>query len=132
MKFLKTIARAAFVLALSCAFMPAEAASKANFKVIPMPREVAYTDGAAPFVLRDGVKVYYPADNAALAKYAGFLAGYVKEQTGITLVPATGTGSDGITLAVAGEGKPESYSLTVKADGVSITAPDNGGVFYGI
>ena len=132
MKFIKTIAHAAVVLALTCACLPAAAAPKANFKVIPMPREVAYTDGAAPFVLRDGVKVYYPADNATLAKYAGFLAGYIKEQTGISLAPTAGNGTNGISLAVGGEGKPEGYSLTVKADGVTITAPDNGGVFYGI
>lgn len=132
MKFIKTIARAAVVLALTCACLPAAAAPKANFKVIPMPREVAYTDKAAPFILRDGVKVYYPADNATLAKYAGFLAGYVKEQTGISLAPTAGDGNDGISLAVGGEGKPEGYSFSVKADGVTITAPDNGGVFYGI
>ncbi len=132
MKFIKTIARAAVVLALTCACLPAAAAPKANFKVIPMPREVVYTDNASPFVLRDGVKVYYPADDTTLAKYAGLLAGYIKEQTGITLVPSAGSGSDGISLAVSGEGKPEGYTLTVKADGVTITAPDNGGVFYGI
>jgi len=105
----------------------------ADYQVVPMPLEIT-TAQQASYLLKNGAVVYYPAGNEMMRRNAEFLAAYVKEQTGLELKLQEGDGGkNGITLklGLAGENK-EGYQLKVNADGVTIAAPSEAGVFYGI
>lgn len=105
----------------------------ADYQVVPMPLEIT-TAQQASYLLKNGAVVYYPAGNEMMRRNAEFLAAYVKEQTGLELKLQEGDGGkNGITLklGLAGENK-EGYQLKVNADGMTIAAPSEAGVFYGI
>ena len=113
----------------SCASQPA---AVADYDLVPLPLQTAAVQ-QAPFVLKSGIPVYYPAGNEELQRNAGFLAGYLKAQTGIEVAVKEGEGQGGITLAMDdGVQAPEGYRLTVGADGVRIVGATPAGVFYGI
>ena len=87
--------------------------------------------------------VPYPASTTALDEPAFRLdagAGVTGDETCATLlrreleaVTGTTTGSDeGIRLAVATDGAPESYTLDAAAHGVVVTGADPAGLFYGV
>ena len=126
------ISFAAF-LAAGCMFFSCSSNVKeANYNVIPAPAEIVMgQDGA--FVLVNGTKIFYPEANEKMQRNAEFLAEFLKEQTGLQLVPEVGTEGNGIVLqVVANEAQPEGYTLKVTADQVSITGGSEAGVFYGI
>ena len=72
---------------------------EANYQIIPMPLDIQLAE-QGQFVLAEGTSVFYPGDNEKLQNNANFLAEYVKEKTGITLAPTTGTEGKGIVLKV--------------------------------
>ena len=106
----------------------------ADYQVIPVPLEVSAAQQSAPFLLKDGVAVIYPAGNEKMQKNAEYLAAYVKEQTGINLVPKAGTAEKGAVVLLLGLTKEntEAYQLKVNSDNVMITGASEAGVFYGI
>ena len=106
---------------------------KADYEVVPMPLELKSTE-QSPFVLKNGVTVYYTAGNEMMKRNADFLASYVKDQTGIELKTMEGDGSnEGIILQLGLENEnPEAYELKVTDKNVVISAPTEAGVFYGI
>ena len=106
----------------------------ADYQVIPVPLEVSAAQQSAPFLLKDGVAVIYPAGNEKMQKNAEYLAAYVKEQTGINLVPKAGTAEKGAVVLQLGLTKEntEAYQLKVNSDNVMITGASEAGVFYGI
>ena len=117
------------LLATSCT----QQSAVADFQIVPMPLEmnVAKTAG---FMLQNGVAVCYPAGNEMMKKNAEFLAGYIKEQTGIELSVKEGEGAKGdvvLALGLANE-NPEAYQLKVNGDQIVISGPSEAGVFYGI
>lgn len=69
-----------------------------------------------------------------MQRNAKFLADYLKTATGKDFVIEAGTeGENAIVLALGTESEnPESYQLKVTGDGITITAPTEAGVFYGI
>ena len=118
---------------LAAAAVSCSAPAAADYDIVPAPREVAAAEGA-PFVLKNGTPVNYPAGNEAMRRNAEFLAGYIGEQTGLRLIPAEGgTAGGAVTLALRETGgNPEGYRIDVTAEGVTVTAPTPAGVFYGI
>ena len=106
----------------------------ADYQVIPVPLEVSAAQQSVPFLLKDGVAVIYPAGNEKMQKNAEYLAAYVKEQTGINLVPKAGTAEKGAVVLQLGLTKEntEAYQLKVNSDNVMITGASEAGVFYGI
>ncbi len=126
---LSWVGAVAGLMMASCASQPA---AVADYDLVPLPLQTAAVQ-QAPFVLKSGIPVYYPAGNEELQRNAGFLAGYLKAQTGIEVAVKEGEGQGGITLAMDdGVQAPEGYRLTVGADGVRIVGATPAGVFYGI
>ena len=116
-------------LLVSCSSMQ----ESADYGVIPLPQEITLGN-STPFILSDGVKILYPAGNASMKKNADFLAEYIKESTGKNLVVEAGTAGDNAIVLSLGmkSDKSEAYQLKVTSKGVSITAPTEAGVFYGV
>lgn len=107
-------------------------AQEANYQVIPLPQHINVANKVSFFMLKDGVKIGYPEKNMQLERDATFLAGYIKDLTGISLTPEAG-GKTGIVLKTALSVKnPEGYNLKVTKKGVEITGGSAAGVFYGI
>lgn len=106
---------------------------EANYQVIPLPQEIVTTQ-ANPFILKSGVKILYPEGNEKMKRNAQFLAEYLKSATGKDFSIEAGTeGENAILLTLGLEAEnPESYQLKVTAQGITITAPTEAGVFYGI
>ena len=106
---------------------------KANYQIIPLPQEIV-TSQVNPFILKSGVKILYPEGNEKMQRNAQFLADYLKTATGKDFSIEAGTeGKNAIVLALGSEVEnPESYQLKVTDQGVTITAPTEAGVFYGI
>lgn len=124
--------KAALSLAGSFVLAGTMLAQTADYEVIPLPRKVVVASKAASFLLKDGVKISYPKGGSPLKSDAAFLAGYVKELTGITLAVEEG-GRTGIVLNTSTSIKnPEGYRMAVSRKGVEITGGSPAGVFYGI
>ena len=106
---------------------------EANYQIIPLPQEIVTTQ-VNPFILKSGVKILYPEGNEKMQRNAQFLADYLKTATGKDFSIEAGTeGKNAIVLALGSEVEnPESYQLKVTDQGVTITAPTEAGVFYGI
>ena len=87
-----------------------------------------------PFLLKEGTAIHYTPDNERMRRNAEFLASYVERQTGIRLeVKEGGEEGKGILLTLGLEAdNPEAYTLEVNQDRVTIAAPTEAGVFYGI
>lgn len=105
----------------------------ADYQVIPLPQEIV-TSQNTPFVLDGSVKIIYPEGNEKMQKNALFLSEYLKKATGENFAIETGSeGKNAIVLKLGLESSnPEAYQLKVSNDGVTITAPTEAGVFYGI
>lgn len=106
---------------------------EANYQIIPLPQEIVTTQ-VNPFILKSGVKILYPEGNEKMQRNAKFLAEYLKTATGRDFSIEAGTeGKNAIVLALGSEVEnPEAYQLKVTDQGVTITAPTEAGVFYGI
>lgn len=106
---------------------------EANYQIIPLPQEIV-TSQVNPFILKSGVKILYPEGNEKMQRNAQFLADYLKTATGKDFSIEAGTeGKNAIVLALGSEVEnPESYQLKVTDQGVTITAPTEAGVCYGI
>ncbi|MFD8143119.1 glycoside hydrolase family 20 protein [Streptomyces sp. NPDC059708] len=70
-----------------------------------------------------------PADRAALADEGRLLAGELR--LGYAESDQQRPGDVRLALGPAGSGPPESYTLTVEGGRVTVTGPDEAGVFYG-
>ena len=105
----------------------------ANYQVIPLPQEIT-TAQSQPFTLNGSVKIIYPEGNEKMQRNAQFLANYLKKATGKDYAVEAGTEGKGAILLKLGmeSENPEAYQLSVNADGVTIAAPTEAGVFYGI
>ncbi len=105
----------------------------ADYRVVPLPQEITAIDGVS-FVLDNNVRILYPEGNADMQRNAEFLAQYIKESTGKNLTVQSGTEGDKAIVLGLGlkSGNPEAYQLKVSDKGVSITAPTEAGVFYGV
>lgn len=81
----KIFVSAALASLLFGAFPSLSAADiKANYNIIPKPREVVIKNGAS-FTLNAKTVITYPKGNEALKRNAELLAGYIKDLTGFEL-----------------------------------------------
>ena len=120
-------------LSTACIFQSCEVnLHEANYNVIPMPNEIQLKTETG-FILSDGTKIYYPEGNGKMKRNAEFLAEYILEQTGISVVPTSLCGSNGIILQISNnKTNTESYQIKVTEDHVIISADSEAGIFYGI
>lgn len=116
-----------------CAACSAEVEQVADYRVVPLPSRIEMKAGA-PFVLKNGVAVYYPEGDQGMRRNAEFLAEYVRKQTGIELEPRADDGrTGGVRLTATGEaGEEDAYRLSVSGSEVEIAAATASGVFRGI
>ena len=102
---------------------------KANYDVIPQPKEVTLTQ-EKPFVIAPGTTIYY---EDGLQREAQFLSEYIQDLLGMTLQTERGN-APGIVLNVAPEhfDQAEAYEIKITSKQVVIQGADAAGVFYGI
>ena len=126
MKHIKLIASAlAAIAAAAC-----DKAAEQPYRIVPSPLSVKAECGGN-FSLTGSTEVCF-ADSSLLNE-AGFLVGYIKEETGLDLEKSFGTSSKGdINLAVDPSMEKEAYVLNIRGRGVSITGGSSAGVFYGV
>ena len=116
---------------MQCLFVAA-ADFTADYQVIPLPQEVSLT-AKAPFVLNASTAIVYPEGNADMQRNADFLAGYIKDNTGLNLQVTSAKGKSGIKLALDKKAaQAEGYTIRVTAKEVLISGSTPQGVFYGI
>lgn len=123
-----------FALAAFCALsLSSLAQQRADYHVIPLPQSIQMAK-TGEFALTQGTNITYAAGNELQKNNAEFLAEYVEQISGLKLKPVAGAAQKGaINLAVAKNIKnKEGFSVTVDAQGVTISGGSEAGVFYGI
>ena len=115
-------------------------AQRANYDVIPLPKEVKM-DSVNVFTLRQGMGIAYDATNEEVFRNVQFLRQWVEEMTGIKLELTPNDKKAAIRLAlgipakkgeVQGEltaQQKEAYVMTVDKKGISIQAHEPVGLF---
>lgn len=121
-------------------------AQKANYNIIPLPKEVK-TDTTQQFILKGGMGIAYDSSNTEIARTAEFLQQWVKEATGIQLQLTPEDKNAQIRLAISapakskkgtkGKGKvtplteqqKEAYTFNVGAKGILLSAYEPAGLF---
>ena len=104
---------------------------KANYDVVPQPKEVNLTE-ESPFMLVSNTVIYY---EKGLQREAEFLSEYANEILGYMLETAPlGDQTDGIVLKVVPEefDLEEAYEISITPKQVVIKGADAAGVFHGI
>ncbi len=108
-------------------------ATKANFRVVPLPQEITNTSAGA-FSLNAQTRIAYPKGNTALQKDAELLAQYLFAATKVR--PALTTAAQGRNLIVLSatlkNNNKEAYRLEVTKDRITINGASAAGTFYGI
>ncbi len=101
--------------------------------IVPMPKEVKISDGF--FILNSETKVVADTGDEEVASVAGYLVGMINPATGYALKVESGdVSSNRIKLKIdtSIEGAKGAYSLEVGKSGVTISAAESIGLFYGI
>ena len=128
--FFNTVKCAAIVgLFASCQSIQQEA----NYQIIPLPQEIV-TEQGDPFILNSRVKILYPEGNEKMKRNAEFLVEYFKTAIGKELAIEEGKeGENAIILSLGLDTKnQESYRIKISDKNITITAPTEAGIFYGI
>lgn len=116
------------------ALLPA-AAQKADFNVVPLPREITADPNAGAFVINQNTAIL-DGRTAGEKRNARFLQQYLFERTGFQLPllkKAKGVPTLSVrTLADAKELGTEGYRIDVDARQITITGADDAGAFYGV
>lgn len=109
------------------------AAQRADFRVVPLPREVRATQGGS-FTLNERTLIACPAGDKELRRTAEMLAEYVEEATGLKLkITTQPVQRHCIRLARAlRHPNAEAYALRVNSDIVLIDGASAAGTFYGV
>ena len=103
-----------------------------NISIIPQPVSVKEGDGI--FTLRDEVPLIF-TKNAELKKIADALAKQLRTETNnITVMEGTAAKENSIFLSLVDDNSiaKEGYRLKVATDGITITAKEPAGIFYGV
>lgn len=118
-------------------------AQKANYNIIPLPKEVK-TDTTQQFTLKGGMGIAYDSSNTEIARTAEFLQQWVKETTGIQLQLTPEDKSAQIKLTINAPSKKgrkakqaaplteqqkEAYTFNVGAKGILLSAYEAAGLF---
>lgn len=122
------------MMTLALALGLTAAAANADYRVVPLPREIAAAKGDA-YRLNGVTRIVYQGD-ADMARNATFLAEYIAEKTGMKLTTAVADKKNqrgNIVLRTDAKMKEaEGYRIEVSARGITISGATAQGVFYGI
>ncbi|MBR4643823.1 MAG: beta-N-acetylhexosaminidase [Bacteroidaceae bacterium] len=131
------------LLLLACILAFSASAQRANYNIIPLPKEVK-VDTTQFFTLANGMGIAYDESDAENIRVAQFLQEWVKQATGVELQLTAADKKAPICLSLivlAKKGKKskqpvelteqqkESYTLTVNKEGVLISAYEPAGLF---
>ena len=129
------------LLAISIfAITPAIKAQRADYNVIPLPKEVN-SDSTQTFILRNGMGIAFDAANPEIYRNAQFLCKWVKETTGIKLEITPNDKKAAIRMSLYPQTKRadnepepteqqnEAYTIKVDKKGVTIQARKPVGLF---
>ena len=121
------------VCAMHFSLASAQTEAVADYQVIPLPQYIEAAK-AKDFVMDSQTQVVYPAGNHEMETDARFLCDYIREATGLAVIPSTAKAkSNAITLALSNDiVGDEAYEISVGAKGVTIAGRTPQGIFYGI
>ncbi len=110
------------------------AGAEPRIQIIPQPSEITVKEGS--WTLPSDVVVSFDPQAAGAREAAEFFAGFIRPATGypLTVAPVSAKQKSAIVFAapVADEKYPtEGYGVTVTPSGVTVTASDAAGFFYG-
>lgn len=127
------VCAAACLLSVATLWAQSEEEGAIDYNVVPAPQAVVPLQGA-PFDLRSGMVIVYPKGNEKMRRNAEFLAEYLKQQSGIELVPSKAKTEKGaVTLSLGlKSASPDAYVISVNKAGIEIQGASESGVFYGI
>lgn len=104
----------------------------ADYHVVPLPNQIAL-NYEKPFLLSGSIKIVYPKDNKKMQRNATFLANYLKDINGKTVVTTTKGGGKSIVLKVGlNASNQDAYTISVTSKQILINGASESGVFYGI
>lgn len=121
----------------------AVSAQRANYSIIPLPKEVK-ADTTQLFTLTGGMGIAYDSNNAEVTRIAQFVQGWVKEATGISLQLTPADKNAPIRLSITAppkktrkvkqaapltEQQKEGYTLDVNKGGIQLSAYEPVGLF---
>lgn len=106
----------------------------ADYKVIPLPREISLNPSEGEFLLNGKTVITYPAGDDMLLTDAKHLQSYIKDITGHELkIMDSPRDNDAINLNVKpDENNPEGYKILVTPEQINIEGASSAGAFYGI
>ncbi len=96
------------------------------------PAPVSETAGEGVFHLSDATEIVAPAGDARALADARYLADLLLRSRGLKLAVREGDAVPGAIRLVRAGPKGEAYRLDVAADGLTIAAADDAGLFYGV
>ena len=109
--------------------------TKADYQIVPLPRQIMNLSQDAFFELNKATKIVYQENNEESYRLASFLAAYIKECTDIELqltAKTEDTNSIQLHIDTTLSKNKEYYKLLVTTDNIAIQAANANGVFYGI
>lgn len=109
---------------------------KADYQVIPLPKNITENVNERPFILSKDVIVTYPTSQADLLKEANFLTEFLNEILGYELkVEASDsfkTGAINLSVDPTLFTEKDSYKIIVNEDNINITSSEASSLFYAI
>ena len=113
-----------------------EKLQKADYQVIPLPKNITEKVDEKPFVLSKNTCITYPATQAELLKEANFLSEYLNEILGYSLKVEASESfkKQAINLSIDSSifTKNDAYKIIVNEENINIIGSNTLSVFYGI
>ncbi len=106
---------------------------KGEVNIVPKPKEVTINDGL--YLVNEKTKILADTTDEEVRSVAEFLAGLLRPSTGFDMAIKQGKdGSNSIKLIIdkGVKGNKGAYRLVTDKNGVTISAPDATGLYYGV
>ena len=109
---------------------------KADYQVIPLPKNITENTTENPFILSKNVCITYPTSQAELAKEANFLSEFLNEILGYSLkVEASDsfkTGAINLSIDPTVFTEKDSYKIIVNENNINIISSEASSAFFAI
>ena len=112
---------------LLCAAFSMSACAEVNYQVIPLPQQISIDKSGGYMLLKEGMKVGYPAGNQQMQRNAEFAAEYL----GLTVTSEKKDADVKLMLGLKSN-NPDDYAISIGKKGITIQGASESGVFYGI
>ncbi|MBR6774497.1 MAG: beta-N-acetylhexosaminidase, partial [Bacteroidales bacterium] len=109
---------------------------RADYRVIPLPKEITENTTENPFILSKNVVIAYPKTQSELSKEASFLSEYLNEILGYSLKveEADEVKNNAINLIIDPSlfTKNDAYKIIINHENIKIIGSNTSSVFYAI